>query len=50
MEIYPGSVCCLVGNDIHHCKDGILIKVRLNRSSVEGNSAFATSSLSPASI
>uniref|UniRef100_A0A3P9JCQ8 SHC SH2-domain binding protein 1 n=1 Tax=Oryzias latipes TaxID=8090 RepID=A0A3P9JCQ8_ORYLA len=26
VEIYPGSVCCLVGNDIHHCKDGILIK------------------------
>lgn len=28
MEIYPGSVCSLVGNGIHHCKDGILIKVR----------------------
>ncbi|XP_024151482.1 SHC SH2 domain-binding protein 1 isoform X2 [Oryzias melastigma] len=26
VEIYPGSVCCLVGNGIHHCKDGILIK------------------------
>lgn len=28
VEIYPGSVCSLVGNGIHHCKDGILIKVR----------------------
>lgn len=28
MEIYPGSVCSLVGNGIHHCKDGVLIKVR----------------------
>lgn len=27
IEIYPGSVCSLVGNGIHHCKDGILIKV-----------------------
>ncbi|XP_035507708.1 SHC SH2 domain-binding protein 1 [Morone saxatilis] len=26
VEIYPGSVCRLVGNGIHHCKDGILIK------------------------
>ncbi|XP_061593019.1 SHC SH2 domain-binding protein 1 isoform X2 [Cololabis saira] len=26
LEIYPGSVCSLVGNSIHHCKDGILIK------------------------
>uniref|UniRef100_A0A7N6BCR9 Right handed beta helix domain-containing protein n=1 Tax=Anabas testudineus TaxID=64144 RepID=A0A7N6BCR9_ANATE len=26
VEIYPGSVCCLVSNGIHHCKDGILVK------------------------
>lgn len=26
IEIYPGSVCSLIGNGIHHCKDGILIK------------------------
>lgn len=26
VEIYPGSVCSLVGNGIHHCKEGILIK------------------------
>uniref|UniRef100_A0A3Q3IZW1 Uncharacterized protein n=1 Tax=Monopterus albus TaxID=43700 RepID=A0A3Q3IZW1_MONAL len=26
LEIYPGSVCSLVSNGIHHCKDGILIK------------------------
>ncbi|XP_029947968.1 SHC SH2 domain-binding protein 1 isoform X2 [Salarias fasciatus] len=26
LEIYPGSICCLVSNGIHHCKDGILIK------------------------
>uniref|UniRef100_A0A8C9RTY0 SHC binding and spindle associated 1 n=1 Tax=Scleropages formosus TaxID=113540 RepID=A0A8C9RTY0_SCLFO len=26
VEIYPGSVCCLVGNGIHHCKEGVLIK------------------------
>uniref|UniRef100_A0A8C2ZXN0 SHC SH2-domain binding protein 1 n=2 Tax=Cyclopterus lumpus TaxID=8103 RepID=A0A8C2ZXN0_CYCLU len=26
VEIYPGSICSLVGNGIHHCKDGILIK------------------------
>lgn len=26
VEIYPGSVCNLIGNGIHHCKDGILIK------------------------
>ncbi|XP_030650057.1 SHC SH2 domain-binding protein 1 [Chanos chanos] len=26
VEIYPGSVCSLLGNGIHHCKDGILIK------------------------
>ncbi|CAG5850759.1 unnamed protein product [Menidia menidia] len=26
VEIYPGSVCSLVGNGVHHCKDGILIK------------------------
>ncbi|XP_061671543.1 SHC SH2 domain-binding protein 1 [Syngnathoides biaculeatus] len=27
IEIYPGSACTLVGNGIHHCKDGILIKM-----------------------
>lgn len=26
VEIYPGSVCSLIGNGVHHCKDGILIK------------------------
>ncbi|XP_059203410.1 SHC SH2 domain-binding protein 1 isoform X2 [Centropristis striata] len=26
VEVYPGSVCSLLGNGIHHCKDGILIK------------------------
>uniref|UniRef100_A0A8C5G864 Right handed beta helix domain-containing protein n=1 Tax=Gouania willdenowi TaxID=441366 RepID=A0A8C5G864_GOUWI len=26
VEIYPGSVCSLIGNGIHHCKDGVLIK------------------------
>ncbi|XP_012717093.2 SHC SH2 domain-binding protein 1 isoform X1 [Fundulus heteroclitus] len=26
VEIYPGSVCSLVSNGIHHCKDGVLIK------------------------
>ncbi|MFT7816801.1 SHC SH2 domain-binding protein 1-like [Arapaima gigas] len=26
IEIYPGSVCSLVGNGIHHCKEGVLIK------------------------
>ncbi|KAM4743964.1 SHC SH2 domain-binding protein 1 isoform 1-T1 [Anableps anableps] len=26
VEIYPGSICSLVGNGIHHCKDGVLIK------------------------
>ncbi|XP_016102643.1 SHC SH2 domain-binding protein 1-like [Sinocyclocheilus grahami] len=26
VEIYPGSVCSLEGNGIHHCKEGILIK------------------------
>lgn len=26
VEIYPGSVCSLLGNGIHHCKEGILIK------------------------
>ncbi|KAF3686970.1 SHC SH2 domain-binding protein 1 -like protein B [Channa argus] len=26
VEIYPGSVCSLLSNGIHHCKDGILIK------------------------
>ncbi|KAJ6665940.1 hypothetical protein lerEdw1_000843 [Lerista edwardsae] len=26
VEIYPGSSCTLVGNGIHHCKEGILIK------------------------
>ncbi|XP_041640674.1 SHC SH2 domain-binding protein 1 [Cheilinus undulatus] len=26
VEIYPGSVVSLIGNGIHHCKDGILIK------------------------
>ncbi|XP_062247380.1 SHC SH2 domain-binding protein 1 isoform X1 [Platichthys flesus] len=26
VEIYPGSVCNLISNGIHHCKDGILIK------------------------
>ncbi|XP_061613813.1 SHC SH2 domain-binding protein 1 [Phyllopteryx taeniolatus] len=28
VEIYPGSACTLVGNGIHHCKDGILIKMK----------------------
>uniref|UniRef100_A0A8C8H662 Right handed beta helix domain-containing protein n=1 Tax=Oncorhynchus tshawytscha TaxID=74940 RepID=A0A8C8H662_ONCTS len=28
VEIYPGSVCSMVGNGIHHCKEGILIKLR----------------------
>uniref|UniRef100_A0A8C1IYE5 SHC SH2-domain binding protein 1 n=1 Tax=Cyprinus carpio TaxID=7962 RepID=A0A8C1IYE5_CYPCA len=27
VEIYPGSICSLVGNGIHHCKEGILIKI-----------------------
>ncbi|XP_064884615.1 SHC SH2 domain-binding protein 1 isoform X1 [Columba livia] len=26
VEIYPGSTCTLLDNDIHHCKEGILIK------------------------
>ncbi|XP_051884315.1 SHC SH2 domain-binding protein 1 [Pristis pectinata] len=26
IEIYPSSTCELFGNDIHHCKEGILIK------------------------
>ncbi|EMP29697.1 SHC SH2 domain-binding protein 1 [Chelonia mydas] len=26
VEIYPGSTCTLLGNGIHHCKEGILIK------------------------
>ncbi|KAM8946003.1 SHC SH2 domain-binding protein 1 [Pelodytes ibericus] len=26
IEIYPGSNCTLIGNGIHHCRDGILIK------------------------
>ncbi|XP_047218488.1 SHC SH2 domain-binding protein 1 isoform X1 [Girardinichthys multiradiatus] len=26
VEIYPGSICSLVRNGIHHCKDGVLIK------------------------
>ncbi|XP_010896052.2 SHC SH2 domain-binding protein 1 isoform X2 [Esox lucius] len=26
LEIYPGSVCSMVGSSIHHCKEGILIK------------------------
>ncbi|XP_063169173.1 SHC SH2 domain-binding protein 1 [Candoia aspera] len=26
IEIYPGSMCTLTGNGIHHCKEGILIK------------------------
>ncbi|MEE6500581.1 hypothetical protein FKM82_003839 [Ascaphus truei] len=26
VEIYPGSKCSLIGNGIHHCKEGILIK------------------------
>ncbi|CAL8361787.1 SHC SH2 domain-binding protein 1 isoform X1 [Gadus morhua] len=26
IEIYPGSVCSITGNGIHHCKEGVLIK------------------------
>ncbi|XP_043937593.1 SHC SH2 domain-binding protein 1 [Protopterus annectens] len=26
VEIYPGSTCQLIGNGIHHCREGILIK------------------------
>ncbi|XP_048886256.1 SHC SH2 domain-binding protein 1 [Brienomyrus brachyistius] len=26
VEIYPGSICTLVGNGIHHCREGVLIK------------------------
>ncbi|KAL7978923.1 hypothetical protein Chor_013412 [Crotalus horridus] len=26
IEIYPGSTCTLIGNGLHHCKEGILIK------------------------
>ncbi|KAF7244709.1 SHC SH2 domain-binding protein 1 [Varanus komodoensis] len=26
VEIYPGSTCALIGNGIHHCKEGVLIK------------------------
>ncbi|XP_022374419.1 SHC SH2 domain-binding protein 1 isoform X3 [Enhydra lutris kenyoni] len=26
IEIYPGSKCTLIDNEIHHCKEGILIK------------------------
>lgn len=35
VEIYPGSVCSLIGNGIHHCKDGILIKVRQKQTTLE---------------
>lgn len=35
VEIYPGSVCSLIGNGIHHCKDGILIKVGQTRTTLE---------------
>lgn len=31
MEIYPGSTCTLLDNGIHHCKEGILIKVSLKQ-------------------
>lgn len=27
MEVYPGSTCTLSDSGIHHCKEGILIKV-----------------------
>lgn len=27
MEIYPGSTCSLSDSGIHHCREGILIKV-----------------------
>uniref|UniRef100_A0A8C4NCK6 SHC binding and spindle associated 1 n=1 Tax=Eptatretus burgeri TaxID=7764 RepID=A0A8C4NCK6_EPTBU len=26
LEVYPGSACVLAGNNIHHCREGILIK------------------------
>nr|XP_020670215.1 SHC SH2 domain-binding protein 1 [Pogona vitticeps] len=26
VEVYPGGTCTLIGNGIHHCKEGILIK------------------------
>ncbi|NXR82131.1 SHCBP protein, partial [Pycnonotus jocosus] len=26
VEIYPGSVCTLLHNGIHHCKEGVLVK------------------------
>lgn len=29
MEIYPGSTCSLSDSGIHHCREGILIKVGL---------------------
>lgn len=29
MEIYPGSTCSLSDSGIHHCREGILIKVSL---------------------
>lgn len=34
MEIYPGSTCTLLDNGIHHCKEGILIKVSLRQNAL----------------
>uniref|UniRef100_A0A8C6XMG2 SHC SH2 domain-binding protein 1 n=1 Tax=Naja naja TaxID=35670 RepID=A0A8C6XMG2_NAJNA len=31
IEIYPGSTCILIGNGLHHCKEGILIKNFLDK-------------------
>lgn len=45
VEIYPGSVCKLVGNGIHHCKDGVLIKVRRDEKTPATQSSSAAACL-----
>lgn len=42
MEIYPGSTCTLLDNDIHHCKEGILIKVSLRQNILVFQKLIAT--------
>ncbi|XP_029464314.1 SHC SH2 domain-binding protein 1 [Rhinatrema bivittatum] len=61
VEIYPGSTCSLVGNGIHHCKEGILIKdfidevydipkITMENNVIHNNEGYAVILVKPAAI
>ncbi|KAM4720793.1 SHC SH2 domain-binding protein 1 [Rhinophrynus dorsalis] len=59
LEIFPGSNCSLIGNGIHHCRDGILIKdfidvvydipkIKMENNVIHNNEGYAVVLVKPA--